>query len=179
MTLRIPRWFRKWYILATARANKRNYKLERSDLPEHRFDRVHIYGNSSFATQITEALSRLKQTYPYGYSLVRRYVDAIVQSNTTWGMGIAIGVVYQKTDSNGRLSVSADRYAANLVRYAVVIRKLKSFYLCRSPRSELSSLNRELRAMRLLQCDEKYFHRVLNLILEKERQIREEKGGNI
>jgi hypothetical protein len=41
----------------------------------------------------------------------------------------------------------------------------------------VKSLNRELHAMKLLDCDSKYFHPVVNQILKKERRLREAAEG--
>jgi hypothetical protein len=148
-----------------------NFDRERSVLPEHHFSRVKIYGEKPFVREVTEALSLLKVGYPYGYSLVQRYIRAIVQSQTRRGVGVYLGVVFERCSENGSLPVTPDRYAASLVRHAIAFRKLLGFRLWRSPRSELGSLNRELRAMRLLRCDGRYFHRPSNLVLQLERQL--------
>ena len=63
--------------------------------------------------------------------------------------------------------------AANLPKAEAAARKLRGFHIWRSRRSALGSLNLELRAMKLLQCDPKDFHRQLNSILTFERQLRD------
>jgi hypothetical protein len=151
-----------------------NYRREASSLREGSVGGVNIHGSSGFIASVSEALLYLKQKYPYGYRLVQRYVRGIVESGTSRGMGTPIGVIYQKTTPEGNLSVGPARYAAHLVRYAIARRKLRGFYIWRSPRSELTSLRRELKAMEILNCDRKYFHRPLNLVLQIENQLRNE-----
>lgn len=173
----LRKWITKGLIKAGRAPSEESYDRERSALPEHRAENVRIYGDASFTADIVEALSRLKCAYPYGYSLVQRYIHAVVQSKTRRGKGVLLGVTYQKCTAEGRLPVTPDRYAANLVRQAVASRTLLGFYIWKSSRSELHSLNRELHAMRLLKCDSKYFHRVSNLILEREEQVRKRCRG--
>jgi hypothetical protein len=156
----------------TAEGADKNYDIERSRLPEDRVGRLPIYGDPPFVRDVKYALSQLQTAYPYGYSLVQRYIRGIVQSDTNPSRGTANAVVYRQTGSDGSLGVPPNWFAAALVRRAVAMRKLHNFQIWRSPRSALGSLNRELRAMRLLGCDPKYFHRQTNKILQLERKIR-------
>ena len=162
----------KWLITLAAAVTRPNYDRERSLFPNYRIDRISVYGTPGFTRQVSDALSRLKAAYPYGYSLAQRYIHAIVESNARRGMGIALGVVFQRSSGQGELPVPASRFAAHLVRHAIAFRKLLAFNIWRSPRSELGSLNRELRAMRQLGCDQEYFHRPLNIALQLERRLR-------
>jgi hypothetical protein len=147
------------------------FDRERSLLPSHRVGRIKIYGTKPFLREVTEALSLLQSKYQYGYSLVQRYVHAIIQSKTRRGVGVYLGVVFEPGCDEGSLPVTPERYAANLVRHAIAFRKQLGWQIWRSPRSELGSLNRELHAMRLLSCDPKYFHRPSNLVLQLEKQL--------
>jgi hypothetical protein len=176
--VRLEKLIAKCLIKLGTRLSEQNYDRERSALLEHCAGGVRIYGDTTFSAQVADAISQLKRAYPYGYSLVQRYIRAIIQSNTRRGKGVLIGVTYQKCTPEGGLPVTADRYAANLVRQAVASRTFLGFQIWRSPRSELHSLNRELQAMRLLHCDSKYFHRVVNLILERERQLKSNRHGS-
>src|SRR5204862_5178473 len=82
--------------------------------------------------------------------------------------GEPIRVVFVGSTPEGRLPVPPNRFAANLVRYAVVWRKQFGFGLFRSRKSQIQSISRELHAMRLLECDQRYFHRPTNLVLNLE-----------
>jgi hypothetical protein len=84
--------------------------------------------------------------------------------------GENIQVVFVPRAADGRLPIPPNRFAANLVRYAVVWRKQFGFDLFKSRKSQFQSITRELHAMRLLGCDQKYFHRPTNLILNLEKE---------
>jgi hypothetical protein len=177
----IRRPFIRWLIHATAGGADKNFDRERSSLPEQRVERISVYGNPPFSTQVIEGLSELKRAYPYGYRLVQRYIRGIVESNADPSIGESDGVVYCKTIPGEGLGVAPNRFAAFLVRRAVATRKLHGFQIWRCRRSALGSLNRELHAMRLLQCEQKYFHQQLNKILKLEKgsvkgKTREEVG---
>jgi hypothetical protein len=171
---RFQRRIMRWLTKAVAEGAEANYDRERSLLPERRIEKIRVYGNPIFTAQVTEALARLKQDYPYGYSLVQRYLRAVVESKTDPSRGETDGVVYSESGADGGLRVAANRFAAFLVRRAVATRKRLGFQIWRSPASALKSLERELHAMRLLQCESKYFHQQQNKILKFERQLRNE-----
>jgi hypothetical protein len=175
--LRLRKCFLKFVLRGSASAAEKNYARERSRFPEQNFERILIYGQPHFVADIIKALSQLKHAYPYGYALVERYIRAIVQSSTRPGKAGGSGVVYRKSTGEGKLGIAPSRFAAALVHEAVAVRKLIGFNIWRSPRSELISLNRELRAMRLLDCDPRYFHHISNEILKREKQIKKEKKG--
>jgi hypothetical protein len=169
--MQFRRSFIDWLRRVVAQGAERLYRKERQLLPEHRIEGVPIYGNAAFVQDVSEAFQRLRNSDPHGYSLVQRYTRAVVQSQLDPEKGVPIGVVYCSADGNGRLQGPADRFAAALVRRAVARRKLVGFNIWRSPRSALGSLNRELRAMRLLGVDPKYFHAQSNKILQMEKLI--------
>ncbi len=169
--MHVRRYLTKCLLLVGAALSRPSFNRERSALSECRVESILIYGTVTFVRQVSEALSLLKTGYPYGYSLAHRYIHAIVQSNSTRGMGIALAVIFQRASDEGNLPVTPDRLAANPVRHAIAFRKLLGFQIWRSARSELASLNRELHAMRLLKCDARYFHRPSNLVLQLERQL--------
>src|SRR2546423_301866 len=156
---RFKRWITRWLTKALADGADAQYDRERALLPERRVEKVRVHGHPIFTAQVIEALARLKQDYPYGYSLVQRYLRAVVESKTDPSVGETDGVVYCESDAEGGLSVAPNRFAAALVRRAVATRKRLGFQIWRSPASSLKSLERELHAMRLLQCESKYFHR--------------------
>jgi hypothetical protein len=121
-------------------------------------------------SDVTEALAQLERSYPYGYSLVQRYVRGIIETNMPRRNGENIQVVFVQPAADGRLPIPPNRFASNLVRYAVVWRKQFGFDLFKSRKSQLQSITRELHAMRLLGCDQKCFHRPTNLILNLEKE---------
>ena len=141
------------------------YESERSKFPDCRIGALHVYGFPPFVSDVTEALAQLERSYPYGYSLVQRYIRGIIETKMRRWNGESIQVVFVPPAADGRLRIPPNRFAANLVRYAVVWRKQFGFDLFKSRKSQLQSLTRELHAMRLLGCDQKYFHRPTNLIL--------------
>jgi hypothetical protein len=146
------------------------YERERSRLPESRVGAIRVYGPASFVSDVPEALGQLERCYPYGYSLVQRNVRDIIHTDIRRRNGEPIRVVFVRSSREGRLPLPPSRSAANLVRHAVVWRKQFGFGLFRSRKSQVQSISRELHAMRLLGCDQKYFHRPTNLILSLERK---------
>lgn len=146
------------------------YERERAKFPEFRVGSIRVHGPSAFVADVSDGLAQLEHSYPYGYSLVQRYVRGIIDTDIRRRNGEPIRVVFVRSTQEGRLPFPANRFAANLVRYAVVWRKQFGFGLFRSRKSQLQSINRELHAMRLLECDQRYFHRPTNLILNLERQ---------
>ncbi len=157
ITTVLGRWIAKSLISAGAAATERHYGRARKTLPEHVVGNVRIYGKQPFVESAVKALSHLKDVYPYGYSLVQRYVRGIVEGDSQRGKGIFLGVVYRQWRRKRHLPIPPNRVAAQLVRQAVKMRKVMGFSIWRTPRSELGSLQRELKAMQLLGCDPKYF----------------------
>ncbi len=155
--------------LATVVAEDR-YERERVKFPESRVGALCVYGPETFVSDVRDALSQLQRCYPYGYSLVQRYVRAIVDTELSRWNASPARVVFVRSTSEGRLPFPPNRFAANLVSHAVVWRKKFGFDLFRSRKNNVQWLNRELHAMRLLKCDQKYFHRPTNLILNLERE---------
>ncbi len=147
-------------VRAWAVAETRYYSRAKTALPEHGFGHVRIYGSPMFMSSIAQSLSKLSEVYPYGYSVVRRYIRAVVQRDPSRGTGIFLGVVYRQWRINNGLPLPPDRVAAQLVRQAVEIRKVSGFSIWRSPRSELGSLYWELKAMKVLGCEAKHFEDV-------------------
>ncbi len=144
------------------------YERECAKFPESRVGAISVRGPAPFVTDVTEALAQLEHGYPYGYSLVQRYVRGIIATDIRRRNGEPIRVVFVGSTPEGRLPVPPNRFAANLVRYAVVWRKQFGFGLFRSRKSQIQSISRELHAMRLLECDQRYFHRPTNLVLNLE-----------
>lgn len=157
---------------AAAEGAEKNYDLERARLPKDRIERVEIYGQPSFIAEVKDGLHQLAKAYPYGYSLVQRYVRGIVQSTTHHDRGTSNGVIYYEANAENKLGLPANCFAAALVRRAVAIRKLLGYQIWRSPRSALGSLNKELEAMRILQCKGDYVHQQVNKILRLEQKLR-------
>jgi hypothetical protein len=165
---------RKLYVntvLLLTRAEKQ-YQRERCLFSEEQIQNVRICGTAIFRAHVKAALSELRERYGYGYSLVQRYVRAVIQSDKPPQIGALIGVVYQRVSANEKLPVSQKRFAAYLVRAAVALRGSRSYFLFRSPRSALLVLRRELEAMRILQCEPEYFYRISTEILKREKELR-------
>ena len=173
MNARARRYFIKLFARIANESADAIYEKERSAFPETRVERIAIYGQPAFVDGVSAGLTLLRDAFPYGYGLVQRYIPAIIQSSTDPSRGQANGVVYVSAFSTGELRTAVRRFAAALVRRAATARKLRGFHIWRSRRSALGSLNLELRAMKLLQCDPKHFDRQLNSILTFERQLRD------
>ena len=156
---------------------ERQYQKQRSDLPVRQVGRVSIYAREPFAEDMATAILELKETFPYGYSLVQRYLRAVVQSEARAELGALVAVQYDKPNAAGHLPISAKRYAAYLVRASVALRLSLRLHIPRSMRSELTVYRSELNAMRALDCEPEYFHRVSSEVLKRERQLRELQQG--
>ena len=141
------------------------YRQARNALPTHAVGSVEIYGDAIFVGNIAQALSKLHKVYPYGYSLVQRYVRGVVQGESQRGKGIFLGVVYREWRRRNELPLPPERVAAQLVRHAVKMRKVLGFSIWRSPRSELANLHQELKAMKLLGCDPACFQNLNTEVL--------------
>ena len=166
------RWIARSLITTGAAATERHYRHARKTLPVHVLGNVRIYGNQPFVDSSVRALSQLNDVYPYGYSLVQRYVRGIVQGDSQRGKGIFLGVIYRQWRRKHELPFPPNRLAAQLVRQAVKMRKVSGFSIWRSPRSDLGNLYRELKAMRLLGCDSKYFDDLQNQIAKYQKRLK-------
>jgi hypothetical protein len=166
------RWIARSLITAGVVATERHFGRARKTFPEHVLGNVRIYGNQPFVDSAVKALSQLNQLYPYGYSLVQRYVRGIVEGDSQRGKGIFLGVIYRQWRRKHELPLPPNRVAAQLVRQAIKMRKVSGFSIWRSPRSELGNLYRELKAMTLLGCDPKYFHDLQNQITKYQKRLK-------
>ena len=173
ITARCRRWFVRSFQRAAAQRAEVVYNRERVGLREARVGRVMIYGALCFIEDVVTALSLLEGAYPHGYSIVQRYIRAIVQSDTDPENGVPIGVVYSRTGENDRIKAPQNWFAAVLVRRAVATRKLIAFNVWRSPRSAVNTLTKELHAMRLLGVEQKYLQQQTRKLLKMERLVRQ------
>jgi hypothetical protein len=96
------------------------YERERTKFPESRVGAIRVHGPEPFVSDIKEALAQLQRCYPYGYSLVQRYVRGIIDTDVRRRNGETIQVLFVRATPEGRLQFPPDRFAANLVRHAVV-----------------------------------------------------------
>ena len=172
----MPRWVRRLltrlFVKGSTLAVENHYKRRHACLPEHRVGNIRIHGDPLFQRDIAEALAQLEQRYPYGYRLVCRYIRAFVQIKTKSRSEGWPAIVYRKISAEGQIGVAPNRFAAALVRASIVNRKFSGFCIWQSTESELHSLKHELRAMEMLGCDRKYFHRVQNEIFKRERLLK-------
>jgi hypothetical protein len=169
--MRLRRLAIKFLMKISASGAEKIYETERFLFPSHLVGRVRICGNELFLQGVTEALLTLRTNYSFGHSLVQRYIRAIIQSDADPDYGVSIGVVYHDPGPDGLLRLSPNCFAAFLVRRAAATRKLLGFQIWHSRRSALASLNRELEAMRRLNCEGRYFHQQVNKILQLERRL--------
>jgi len=144
--------------------------IDLAKFPPHRFDAIAIYGSPSFVQFVAAALQELKIAYGYGYRLVQRYLQAIVENDRDLE-GVLHGVRYDKETAEGTPPLSTKRYAALLVREAITQRLVSKLRDSKTPRTLLFVLKKELDAMQLLQCESKYFHPQQNRILRLEREL--------
>jgi hypothetical protein len=166
----VKRLIRTWRE-PNVKRNIQKYAYAQADKPHLQAGNIKIYGGPSFVGDVADALLQLEQTFPFGYSMVQRYIHAIEETTTNDKPFFGIGVRYEKRTPDGRLAVEPNRYAALLVRIAVSQRRGVHFFVPRSPRSDLLGLRKDLQAMRLLGCDKRYYHHICNQILQIERRL--------
>jgi hypothetical protein len=122
-----------------AKLLREKYDAERRDYPQQRVGNIIVYGRAPFVADVTRALAALADGYPYGYSLVQRYVHAVEEkgfvtspSIEDWKHLAGFGARSEKPTPEGRLPVTSERYASFLVQFAAERRRI----LWSIPRSE-------------------------------------------
>lgn len=142
-----------------AKLLREKYDEERRDYQQQHIGSITVYGREPFVADVTKALAALADGYPYGYSLVQRYVHAIEEkglvtspSMRDWKHLAGFGARAENTTEDGRLPVTAERYASFLVKFAAERRRI----LLSIPRSQKATemlKKKEQRAMsRLLRA---------------------------
>lgn len=129
------------------------YDEERRDYPQQRVGNIAVYGRKPFVEDVTRALAALADAYPYGYSLVQRYIHALEEKGFVTSPSIsdskhltAFGAFAVSTTPEGRLAVTGERYARFLVRFAVERRRI----LASIPVSERAAIMSEKKAERAM-----------------------------
>lgn len=131
---------------------RKRYDEARVRLPHQRVGNITIYGNPPFSGDVAKALDVLREGYPYGYSLVQRYIepDTLVSGAEKLSKALsAFGARAEKTTSEGKLPVTPERYAAFLVRLAAH-RRRGLLYAPFSKRADIFAHKKEERAMKIL-----------------------------
>ena len=113
--LGITKFFQKW--MANRKTVQRVYEAESSRFPLRQFGVIKIHGTDNFDLRVSASLESLKESYPFGYSLVQRYIHGVIESSVTPVMGCGIGVLYQRT-------ARASPFAAGPARYAMLPQSL-------------------------------------------------------
>jgi hypothetical protein len=165
--LRLAKSFQKW--MANRKTGQRVYKGECSRFPLRRIGVTKVYGSDDFVQRVRTALETLKIFYPFGYSLVQRYVHSVIESDVKPEMGITMGVLYERTAPNSPFAAGPARYAAYMVRRAVGQRQSLGFAVRSSPRALAAILKREAHAMALVRCDSTYIRYIRAQIQQLER----------
>src|SRR5438128_3817301 len=70
-------WVCRYISSRPAKLLREKYDAERRDYPQQRVGNITVYGREPFVADVTRALAALSDGYPYGYSLVQRYVHAV------------------------------------------------------------------------------------------------------
>ena len=152
--LGITRFFQKW--MANRKTVQRVYQAESSRFPLRQFGVIKIYGTDNFVLRVSASLESLKKSYAFGYSLVQRYIHAVIESDVTYVMGCGIGVWYERTAPSSPFAAGPARYASYMVRRAIGERQSLGFAVRSSSRALAAVLRREMHAMELLGCDFAY-----------------------
>lgn len=118
---------------------------------------ISIVGSNSFRDQVTESIHLLKHKYPFGHSLLLRYIGAIAAFSRRIDYGVVEGVCFEVPTAKGNLAWHPNRFAALLVRSAILAR-LAKHGLCvfRNPRVQSVAWQAELRCMKILGCHQDY-----------------------
>ena len=148
-------WFLDQVVWRSARISREAYDRERSVCQSYMIRQIRVYGNPRFVERVKQALARLEDGYPAGYSLVQRYIYAIEQDKVTAngsfrvGTLTGIGVRSDKTTDDDNLLMTPERYGAVLVRFAADRRRIL-FNIPRSDRAEALARKSERHAMESL-----------------------------
>src|SRR6478735_8344239 len=78
--VRVPPSVAKLLYRGAAVRSEDQYERERTKFPERRVGAVLVHGSDSFLSDVSDSLAQLQRKYPYGYSLVQRYIRGIIQS---------------------------------------------------------------------------------------------------
>jgi hypothetical protein len=145
---KLRRYFLRRVVSGPVELTRENYDSERRKYAQQRIGRISIYGNHVFIEDARTALSRLADAYPYGSSLVQRYIHAIEEEgfvNTSKISALqagAFGARVEKTNAEGKLPATPGRYAAFLVRLAVN-RRRALLYAPKSKEADLMAQKKE------------------------------------
>jgi hypothetical protein len=156
VSARIWIWLCRRISSAPARLLREKYDEERRDYPQQRIGNIKAYGRKPFVEDVAKALAALAEVYPYGYSLVQRYVHAIEEKGFVTSPNIrdpkhlrGFGARAENTTPDGRLAVTTERYASFLVRFAAERRRIL-LSVPKSPKAASMADNKAQRAMSLL-----------------------------
>jgi len=140
----------KWLVSASKYKAEEYFGNATLGLPSTTVGTVSVYGCEVFTDEVATSLELLKAQDHYGYQLVQRYVRAVVEAPKRHRSGQLLGVRYQRTTEVRRLPFSLNRFAALLVRDAIVTRRIRGFALKHSPKADVLALTHELRTMHAL-----------------------------
>ena len=118
---------------------------------------ISIVGSNHFRDEVTESIHLLKNKYPFGYSLLQRYISSIVAFSRPIDYGVVDGLCFEVPRANGSLAWHPNRFAALLIRKAILAR-LSKRDLCvfRNPQVQSVAWKAELRCMKILGCHPDY-----------------------
>lgn len=144
------------------------YSGARSKDAERIVGKISVIGSNPFRDQVTESIDHLQRHHAFGYSLVQRYIRAVVALPKPVDFGFVGGLCFEMPGPTGRLPWSTDRFAALLVRDAIFARESK-YDLCvfRNTRVQLVAWKAELRCMKLLGCHVDYIKQQEDFIAAK------------
>lgn len=135
----------------------RYFEAARDDEGERFVNDISIVGSMVFRDQVRQAIQILGYLYPYGQSLVSRHLVAIVAFAKAVDFGIVGGFCFEIPRHDGSLAWTADRFAAILVRKAILARLAKrQFCVFRNARVQAIGWRAELHCMRILKCHKAY-----------------------
>jgi len=148
------------------------YRAYESENPTTVCDGIVIVGDLIFTNRARHAMRQLDLADYYGYRLVQRYLKSIVATEKPIGLGYLIGARFEPSATEGYIETDTARFAACLVRYAIYRRLLAGFGICvsRSRAAQRVALQRELRSMQLLNCNESDLERQLTFIRQRKRK---------
>src|SRR5215472_11915867 len=101
--MRLPSPIAKLLYKVAAGSAEDAYTAECAKLCEHRVGNIRVNGSEAFVRDVSDALTELQRGYPYGYSLVQRYIRGIIGSATHRRTGYPIQVVFQPPTDDGGL----------------------------------------------------------------------------
>jgi hypothetical protein len=167
------RWLGRMLNKSASVVAQKYYERACENEGERRVGNINVVGPNRFRDEVSESLRILEAHYPFGYTLIQRYLRGVVGLDAALDFGWVIGVCFEPVARSGRLRWPPERFAGVLLRTAIDTRLTKGYSICvwRNPKAQLPALKRELRLLRAIGCDPQYIVQQEEFIAAKARRV--------